>query len=44
MSRLVLFLIALLIVVGGGLFLLAGRDSERPVAQVEKQVDLANLQ
>ncbi|MFS0770875.1 hypothetical protein [Sphingomonas sp. 1P08PE] len=44
MSRLVVFLIVLLVVIGGVLFLLAGRDSERPAAQVEKQVSLANLQ
>ncbi len=44
MSRLVVFLVVLLAVVGGVLFLLAGRDSERSVTQVEKQVSLANLQ
>ncbi|MDP1026509.1 hypothetical protein Q5H91_04740 [Sphingomonas sp. KR1UV-12] len=44
MSRLVVFLIILVAVIGGGLFLLAGRDSERPTTQVEKQVSLANLQ
>jgi hypothetical protein len=44
MSRLVVFLVVLIVLVGGGLFLLSGRDAERPVTQVEKQVDLANLQ
>jgi hypothetical protein len=30
--------------VGGVLFLLGSRDSDRPMTQVEKQVSLANLQ
>ncbi|WP_269082628.1 hypothetical protein [Sphingomonas sp. Leaf343] len=44
MSRLVITVVVILIVVVGGLFLLAGRDGERPMTQVEKQVSLANLQ
>ena len=44
MSRLIVAVAVLLVVVVGGLFLLAGRSGERPVAQVEKQVVLANLQ
>ena len=43
MSRLLLTVIVLLVVVVGGLFLLAGRASERPQTQVEKAVTLANL-
>ncbi len=44
MSRLLITVVVILIVVIGGLFLLAGRDGERPMTQVEKQVSLANLQ
>ncbi len=44
MSRLIVSLAVVLVVVVGGLFLLAGRNGERPVTQVEKQVVLANLQ
>lgn len=44
MSRLLVSLIVILVVVVGGLYLLAGRATERPTAQVEKQVSLANLQ
>ncbi|WP_275431401.1 hypothetical protein [Sphingomonas longa] len=44
MSRLVITVVVILVVVIGGLFLLAGRDGERPMTQVEKQVSLANLQ
>ena len=44
MSRLIVFIAVILVVVVGGLFLLAGRSGERPVTQVEKQVVLANLQ
>ena len=43
MSRPLLLLAVALIVVVGGLFLLAGRATERPQTRVEKQVDLANL-
>lgn len=44
MSRLVVSLVVILVVVVGGMFLLAGRATERPTTQVEKQVSLANLQ
>jgi high-affinity Fe2+/Pb2+ permease len=44
MSRLIVSVAVILVVVVGGLFLLAGRSGERPVTQVEKQVVLANLQ
>lgn len=44
MSRPIVALAVILLVVVGGLFLLAGRSGERPVTQVEKQVVLANLQ
>ncbi len=44
MSRLVVVLVAVLVVVVGGLFLLAGRAHERPPVRVEKAVNLANLQ
>lgn len=43
MSRFVLSVIVVLVVVVGGLFLLAGRSSERPQTHVEKAVALANL-
>jgi hypothetical protein len=43
MSRLVVSLIVILVVVVGGLFLLAGRAQERPTTHVEKAVTLANL-
>ncbi len=43
MSRPVLLLIAVLVILVGGLFLLAGRATERPQTQVEKSVSLANL-
>jgi hypothetical protein len=43
MSRPVLLLIVVLAVLVGGLFLLAGRATERPQVQVEKSVSLANL-
>ncbi|MEH3160205.1 MAG: hypothetical protein PGN08_15570 [Sphingomonas taxi] len=43
MSRFLLSVIVLLVVVVGGLFLLAGRASERPQTHVEKAVTLANL-
>lgn len=44
MSRLLVSLVIIVVVVVGGLYLLAGRASERPTTQVEKQVSLANLQ
>ena len=43
MSRPVLLLIVILVVLVGGLFLLAGRATERPLTPVEKSVSLANL-
>ena len=43
MSRPVLLLIAVLVILVGGLFLLAGRATERPQVPVEKNVSLANL-
>ena len=43
MSRLVVIIVAILVVLIGGAFLLAGRATERPQTQVEKAVDLANL-
>jgi hypothetical protein len=44
MSRSLATLIVVLVVIVGGLFLLAGRAKERPVTHVEKAVTLANLQ
>lgn len=43
MSRFVLSVIVVLVVIVGGLFLLAGRASERPQTHVEKAVTLAKL-
>ena len=43
MPRLVVPLVILLVVVVGGLFLLAGRVREQPTTHVEKAVSLANL-
>ena len=43
MSRPLVALILLLVVIVGGLFVLAGSGAERPHTQVEKAVDLANL-
>ena len=43
MSRLALTVFLVLLVVLGGLFLLAGRATEKPQTQVEKAVNLANL-
>jgi hypothetical protein len=43
MSRPVLVLIAVVVLLVGGLFLLASRATERPTVQVEKAVSLANL-
>jgi hypothetical protein len=44
MSRSLVTLIIVLVVVIGGLFWLAGRDTAKPPVQVEKVVPLANLQ
>ncbi len=43
MSRLLLSVAVIVIVVVGGLVLLAGRATERPQTRVEKAVTLANL-
>jgi len=43
MSRTVLSLVVILVVLVGGLFLLAGRAHEKPQVRVEKAVSLANL-
>lgn len=43
MSRPLILLLVALVVVAGGMFLLAGRATDRPQTRVEKQVDLANL-
>lgn len=44
MSRLVLILIALLVLLIGGLVFLSTSAKERPTARVEKVVPLGNLQ
>ena len=43
MSRPLIALIVILVVVIGGLFVLAGRAHEKPLTRVEKVVPLANL-
>ncbi|WP_326524678.1 hypothetical protein [Sphingomonas sp.] len=43
MSRSLVIALVLLVVVVGGLFVLAGRDTAREPAQVEKTVSLENL-
>ena len=43
MSRLIALVILLLVVIVGGLALLAGHGTARPQTRVEKVVDLANL-
>lgn len=43
MSRSLLALILVVVVLVGGLFLLAGRSHEKPQTHVEKVVPLANL-
>jgi hypothetical protein len=43
MSRLVVTVIVALVILVGGMFLLAGRATERAPVTVEKAVDLANL-
>ena len=44
MSRSLIIVVAALVIVVGGLFVLAGRAKERPLTHVEKVVPLANLQ
>lgn len=44
MSRLLIVLVLVVLVIGGGLFALASRNSERPQTRVEKVVPLAALQ
>lgn len=44
MSRLLLFAVPLVLILTAGLFVLAGRNSEKPLARVEKVVPLASLQ
>lgn len=43
MSRLIVSVVVVLVIVVGGLVLLAGRATERPQTRVEKAVSLANL-
>jgi len=43
MSRPVLILVVLLVVIVGGLFVLAGRDTAKEPTRVEKAVSLENL-
>ena len=43
MSRFIVSVVVVLVVVVGGLFLLAGRATERSQSRVEKAVTLANL-
>lgn len=43
MSRFVVSVIVVLVLVVGGLFLLAGRATDKPQTRVEKAVTLANL-
>ncbi|MDO7842970.1 hypothetical protein [Sphingomonas immobilis] len=44
MPRSLVVLLVVAVVLVGGLFLLAGRSSEKPLTHVEKVVTLANLQ
>lgn len=44
MSRLLIAFAVVILLIGGGLVALAGRNSERPQARVEKVVPLASLQ
>ena len=44
MSRSLVVLILVVIVVVGGLFWLAGRDTQQPTHPIEKTLPLANLQ
>ena len=43
MSRPLVILIVLLVVIAGGLFVLAGRDTAQAPVRVEKAVSLENL-
>lgn len=43
MSRSLVILIIMLVLLAGGLFFLAGRDTETPPVTVEKPVALENL-
>ncbi len=43
MSRLVVSVVVVIVVLAGGLFLLAGRATDKPQTRVEKAVTLANL-
>ncbi|MDH7971228.1 hypothetical protein QH494_03460 [Sphingomonas sp. AR_OL41] len=43
MSRSLIILIAVVVVLVAGLFVLAGRSHEKPLTHVEKVVPLANL-
>ncbi len=43
MSRLAITIVIILVVLVGGMFLLAGRAHEKPLVRVEKVVPLANL-
>jgi len=43
MSRLIVSVVVVLVVIVGGLFLLAGQAKERPQTRVEKPVELGNL-
>jgi uncharacterized protein YxeA len=44
MSRLIVAIVAVIVIVVGALFLLAGRATEQPQTRVEQTVSLANLQ
>lgn len=44
MSRFLLILIALIVLIAGGLVFLSTQAKERPTAKVEQVVTLANLQ
>lgn len=43
MSRLIVSVVVVLVVAAGVLFLLASQAKERPLARVEKPVELSNL-
>lgn len=43
MSRFAITVVLILVILIGGTFFLAGRDSEQPQTHVEKAVSLANL-
>lgn len=44
MSRLLIVFAVVVLLIGAGMFMLAGRNSERPQTRVEKVVPLASLQ